>query len=361
MWFHIYTYIYIYIYIYIHELECAPPIGGRLDHVSMIPPTSGLEPTLLKEFKMAEQEGPVICPECSQSFKTQKSERCHYTREHNKHLLLYVCEWCGLKYASSSALSRHATAKHPDLLLRQPLNVKLQLLAPVSPDDAETTDQPSKRVKMVTDPTKVRFRTIKGPDSNHPTTRPIFERISPAASPIAGPSTMTAAATHATTNTIDSVASTVNSADHAISFTTSPFNLSKFLCVPRNIKHPSGLPTNKSPSLNTSNPFRPWTSTPDLPVDTTPNTSDTTAALDLHTPITLTIPSPVIPSQWDTPLLPTSETPSRPLTTTIYPPTNPFIQNSPLSAPLTSSQHDVEETKTESWTYQPLFCYHIYS
>ena len=83
-------------------LDCSKNLNARLRLEDTWSTCLGsLQPAGLnhryQRFKMPELTGPVICPECQQSFKTAKSERRHYIREHNKHLLMYICEWCGLK------------------------------------------------------------------------------------------------------------------------------------------------------------------------------------------------------------------------------------------------------------------------
>ena len=231
--------------------------------------------------------------------------------------------------------------------------MKLQLPAPTASQDIPSPELPPRKRKPVSDPTKVKFRTVTGPNRSQAVYRPVFECISPPASPIHGPSTATTTPSSTLTKPVDSQPHTMHKADQAVSFTTSPFDLSKFLCVPHSLTHPPGTSTHNSPALNvSSNPFRPWTATPDLPVVTTPNTSSMLklTGYELNTLAALSVLSPVVPSQWKTPPRPRPETPINLPTPPTFSTTNPFyqmvVQGSPLLPAVSSPQHDIDNITT---------------
>ena len=331
----------------VHRVKYPPPIGGRLDHVPRYAPTSGPESTLLVHVnKMAESSSSendggsdVVCPVCEQVFKTEKAERRYFTLEHNKEVLVHICEECRKTYASPSSLKRHQAVRHPGLKTKRPLNVKVKY---ASKTPAKTSSPPVEKAKKlkITDPTKVKFKTVTRSMTSVPTStvskpptpdfeEPAYENISPPrpstskgdpsdADPNPGvvdftdrppviPMTPTASSSYVVPSPVQPLTiPTPNLPNYLgnLSSTSSEFNLSQYLIVPPELRQSTPKIT-PYPSPAT---LRPWTPTEEPPP--TNQTSDTLTTPDppangshptsdnLPTTVTFRLPAP---SKWDSP------------------------------------------------------------
>ena len=274
-----------------------------MDHAVSHAPTSGPQPTLLKMASPQEQQATgVPCPECGRYFKTVKAERKHYTCDHNKEILLHVCQICDKPYASSHSLKRHSKVSHPNQDFMTPLNVKLptpnqrptnSVNIPVINEPVESPMAPTSTVTC----TPYSLRSTTAPtDTLTPTLVNPAPKLRTSQSVISDAVTTTSPSHPSVTDTDNSDSGELRTENNTAA--SSDFNLSEYLLLPHRTFGSSPIPsTSTAPGPH----FRPWTPTPSSSNNTGLHTPVLPVDLDIEDMAPNYMSTPNIPSRWDSP------------------------------------------------------------